>query len=845
MPKLKQNYKSAQLLLDFEGVKENIFRYADITSIKYSLPRLYDEQHEDVLTAEERFKVGKGILFTNGTGTGKTFVGLGIAKRFIMQGKDNILIIVPTDKKAKDWIEEGELLQMKIIQLEDTKHAVKGISVTTYANFYQNQALYTIIFNLIIYDECHYLLQNQQGNYTNALYKHKEIARLPSSFKENIKEEIQYYCPLREGYTYDKSLYEKIYNDRLTEYIDQTKVVLLSATPFAYHKSLLLGDGCLWDIYEKPYYKETKHTTYNEGDEWEQFLVENLGYRMRYNRAHKPDVSVDVSLMEREFYEKYSKAGIISGRQIKVDKDYSREFISIDSDLGFKIDQGMKIFYEKGFDDKYPMITKFFNKKYTYLYISQLLECIKAREVIRRIKQHLSLDRKIVIFHSYNNSMPEHPFKFNAYDMLKSEDDMQYMDWLIEDIEKFEIEYAHLVNLDLEELQNPIATLTEAFESALLFNGKVPKKKRAYNAEEFNYSIDKNIILVQLQAGKEGISFHDQLKEKQRVLMVLGLPTAPTDAIQIEGRIYRMGLQSNAIYEYLTLQTSFERFAFASKIAERSRTAENLAMGEKARNLELVFKEGYLNATDESPNLQQGTGGKNADNTFEAITEFDKAKTYYFGTGKKTSKNKAIEGIDYFATPEPLGFKMVEWLGMKAGDAALEPSAGHGAIARFFPSNTQNVYIEPSYELASKLSVNAVGNVKTYNFENHHISNKYKGIVMNPPFGKSGKTAMEHIEKAVRHLSRDADAKVIAIIPNGPAMQKRLDYYFNNDKGRDFYIKSELLLPAVLFERAGTTIHSKIIEIRKINENNYKNVIDLSAINTINEFFDEIENLLI
>lgn len=55
------------------------------------------EQQDNVLKAETRFYSpkhatsekanGKGFLFTNVTGTGKTFTGLGIVKRFDKQGK--------------------------------------------------------------------------------------------------------------------------------------------------------------------------------------------------------------------------------------------------------------------------------------------------------------------------------------------------------------------------------------------------------------------------------------------------------------------------------------------------------------------------------------------------------------------------------------------------------------------------------------------------------------------------------------------------------------------------------------------------------------------------------------
>ena len=844
MPKLKQKTNLNQLMFDFDNYIEPCFKNADLKSIQDMLPELYKEQQEDVLKAEIRFEEGKGMLFTNGTGTGKTFVGLGIAKRFTLKGKHNILIIVPTDKKAKDWIEEGEILNMKILQLKDTKHAEKGISVTTYANFYQNEAIESMNYDLVIYDESHYLLQNAQGNFTQALWKHKIIAKLPSSFTENIREEIQYYCPDREDYIYDRELYKEIYNKRLKIYIGLTKVLFLSATPFAYHKSLLLGDGCLWDIYEKPYLDEDKYRGYNKGDDWEQFLTSNLGYRMRYNRANRPDASVDVGLMEREFFEKHSKEGIISGRQIQVDKDYSREFIMVHSELGLRIDEGKQLFYEEDFRDKYPLLSHYHNRKFNYLYTNQLLECIKAREAISRIKHHLTLNRKVVLFHSYNNSLPDHPFNFNPYSMLKSEEDLKDLEALTREIMRFEQEYDYLVNLDLGYLVNPIQAITDEFENALQFNGKVSKKKRVVNAAEFNYSLDKNIILVQVRAGKEGISFHDELDEKQRVLMVLGLPTAPTDAIQIEGRIYRLGLKSNAIYEYLTLQTNFERIAFATKIAERSRTAENLAMGEKARNLELVFTEGYLNAHDELPNLEQGVGGKESDYHFEIITEYEKAKTYYFGKGKKTSRNKSREGVDYYATPEPLGLKMAEWLNLEPGTRALEPSAGHGAIARFFPENTVNTFIEPSYELSSKLSINASGEVKIKRFEDFYIGNKFEGIAMNPPFGRGGKTAMEHIEKAVKHLSYTRGSKVIAIIPNGTSMQKRLDAYLEDNKNWNIHLTTEIILPSVIFERAGTTIYTKIIVIQKSTDDYLpKSLLDYSHIKNINKFFDEIEFL--
>ena len=54
------------------------------------------------------------MLFTNGTGTGKTFSGLGIIKRFSNAGKNNILIVVPNDKIIEDWQKSGRMLGLDI-----------------------------------------------------------------------------------------------------------------------------------------------------------------------------------------------------------------------------------------------------------------------------------------------------------------------------------------------------------------------------------------------------------------------------------------------------------------------------------------------------------------------------------------------------------------------------------------------------------------------------------------------------------------------------------------------------------------------------------------------------------
>lgn len=841
--------EQGQLFLDFTTLYEEKITLANLDCIVNKLPQLFPDQQKDVLKAEQRFQNGKGILFTNGTGSGKTFTALGIAKRFELQNKNNILIVVPTDKKAKDWISEAQHFDLQIHQLKDIKDFRKGITVTTYANFYQNVNILKITYDLVIYDESHYLLQNAQGDFTEALYKHREVANLSSKFKRlytyELREKAKVYNPTMNKYFVNEDEFEKLYNEKIATFLEKTKVVFLSATPFAYHKSLLIGDGTLWDINEHPYHKKDTFQGYNQPSDYETFFTKNFGYSMKYNKLNRPDAEIDEGLMERAFFEKYRELGVISGRKIQIDQDYSRDFITINSTIGDQIDDGKQIMSTEEFRKEYPLLYRFNYRKFSYQYTNQLLECLKAKDVIDRVQQHLNLNRKVVIFHNYNHSLLEHPFKFNARRLLKGEDEIKNLGQLYREIERFEDNYPELVNLDLNHLSNTRKTLNDNFKNVLEFNGTVSKKKRAINLEKFNDNqSDYNILLVQTKAGKEGISIHDVIGNKQRVLLNLGLPIAPTDAIQIEGRIYRIKLMSNAIYEYITLQTNFERIAFAEKVATRSRTAENLAMGNNARNMELIFKEGYLSSHDELPNLNQGTGGKDSDLYFEEISEFERAKTYYYSILKKNSKTKSREGNDYFATPEPLGYKMVEWLNIKPGHNLLEPSAGHGAIGRFFPENCVNTYIEPSYTLSSELSLNVKGEIKQMRFEELNHWNKYDGIAMNPPFGKNSKLAMEHVEKATHHMNVRDKSRIVSIVPNGTSFDKRLKAFLDNPDNKDIFLKAEILLPSVVFKRASTSVYTKIIILDKnCGDDNYYRKIDLSQIKNVKTFFDDIENL--
>ena len=214
------------------------------------------------------------------------------------------------------------------------------------------------------------------------------------------------------------------------------------------------------------------------------------------------------------------------------------------------------------------------------------------------------------------------------------------------------------------------------------------------------------------------------------------------------------------------------------------------------------------------PIEQQGVGGKEFDAPKEQDNDpFDSAVLDYYSNQKLNSRNR--EGVDYFPTPEPLGYKMVEWANMGEGDTMLEPSAGHGAIARYAPKGNQMVAIEPSQSLFTKLQLKAGGLGRKFQntiFENYDISNKHDVVVMNPPFGTAGATAIAHLGKAFKHL--EEGGRVVAIIPRG-STDKKFEKWIKGEKTA--VLRAEVELPDILFEQAGTRVVCRVVVVDKIS----------------------------
>ena len=888
-----------QRQVDAEPIKVKI---GDKKNIEETLPYLLPQQQEDVLRAETQFfgnehadrehAYGKGYMFTNGTGTGKTFTGLGVAKRLVKQGKGRILIVTPSQKKVSDWIKDGHNLNMEIRDLDSiakergttaTTESGEGVVITTFANFGVNKKLLETKWDAVIYDESHRIMENKNGTETARSMQHymvtnrsenhcflrlqetnkdyqkmkslgerfdaerdKEVKRIQDEYKAShpsaTPRDVAYATSRmlpkeRNGFTPgDYASFPKLGNihaefvKALSHYTNEvepklkaqakaewkdTKTIFLSATPFNTRENLDYAEGYIFK------YPEVEKGGRISGRT--QFYLDHFGaaYKFRYNRLEQSTSNPEaVAKQEIEFSDYLQHTlGTMSGRIIDSPYDYSRDFPTVSPDHAEEFNQAVQdaVRGHGVLADAYRRTIGDYN------YGSALFETMKVANIIERIKAHLDAGRKVVIFHRRVETKEplKPPFAYlleqanRSIVLMKPGEEQKKA---IQAVKDFRKKYADLLEWEQTlDYSMPREQIAKVFgkDKVLFFSGKESTKVKDKAVDTFNSDDSgKNIIVIQEASGKEGISLHDTTGKHQRVCITLALPQSPITALQIEGRTYRIGNKSNAIFEYPILGLNSEMMLFGQKFNNQVSTTENLALGSQARSLRDSFANGILEHSGVVPIDQQGVGGKEFDAPKDQSTDgFDNAVLDYYSNQKLNSRNR--EGVDYFPTPEPLGYKMMEWANMGEGDTVLEPSAGHGAIARYAPKGNQMVAIEPSQSLFTKLQLKAGGLGRKFQntiFENYDISNKHDVVVMNPPFGTAGATAIAHLGKAFKHL--EEGGRVVALIPRG-STDKKFDKWIESEKTA--VMRAEVELPDIVFKQAGTNVVCRVVVVDKIS----------------------------
>ena len=418
-----------------------------------------------------------------------------------------------------------------------------------------------------------------------------------------------------------------------------TKTLLLSATPFAYPQNAYYAEGLLFD------YADSRFGGSSGG-----FLTKVFNFVVQKSGKIVPAKDrfgqvLDTTVKEIAFHDKLVKDGAMVNRRLVGDKDYNRRFIKVKTNnvteklkeiahvMGAISGAGGEIaLSEKGrvveearkqaAEDAPIPSGKGKEGSFADLWLSRMnmaldfvLETEKASASVPVIKSYLSRGKKVVLYHDLKESKITRPFKLTdaEYKRMNAEQKKQY--------NAFKKMFPEYADLDLSQELSAINIIKEAFGDKVRFvNGNESDGKRKAAVKEFN---DDNsgvdIIMVTSAAGQEGISLHDKTGAYPRVLINLGLPVRPTAAIQIEGRIYRYGAKSDAMFRYLITGSPDEQNAFYEKIATRSKTAENMALGSEARALDIAFQNGFFSAAHDLGGKfdyttdEESTGGKASD----------------------------------------------------------------------------------------------------------------------------------------------------------------------------------------------------------------------------------------
>lgn len=903
--------------------------HGDLDNIKATLPFLLPHQQENVAKAERQFfseehadrehGYGKGYCFTDGTGTGKTFTGLGIARRFVNEGKGRILILT-TKTKVNDWVADGAKMGLDVTSLEagakkagktPTEFKGSGIVCTTYANARQNKALLEDVFDLVIYDESHYIMNNKGGeetistkshymltnkNIENALARLQEIHPLWIKEQELVEERQAQEAIIRNdeaSYATQQAAVARIsqidgqlkqikeqqkdelpaMREKAAEAAKITKAVFLSATPFKSIDNLEYAEGYLFSYPEED--ALTKGSTDHRSGK-DEFKLRFFGsmYRWRHHQIEEHVQNLDAAVQQQQaFADRLMETlGTMSGQVLDNGYDYSRHFPLVEVAMADQFNSAVEAINR---DPVLRVLGEYFPFD-DYQKMSVLFETMKVAAMLPRIKEHLAKGRKVVIFNRRTNYpqptpahpnpwVPQNPFVEGLATAIATakQSDEKKAEAIMNAVNVFQERYGSLIAwADKLDYRLPAEQLKDAFGDKIeVINGKVTGKKRQAIIDKFNRDDDQglDLLLGQEITMREGISIHDTTGNKQRVVMSLALPQETTTFIQGEGRIYRIGNKSNAIFEYPLLGINRELQLFALSFNAAVGVTENLAMGSSARNLARSIAKGVMEDSGVVPMENQGIGGREKDYGKSTRDAYSSAINDYYSNQKQKAGRENRLGQDYYATPEPLGFKMVQWLNLAEGEEVLEPSAGHGAIARYFPNNVRSLAIEPSDALFTMLALNTGGVdkdnaaqasgknkfVQNGTFEDLKTINKYDAIAMNPPFGHAGATAIEHLEKAWQHLRNSG--RIAIIVPTG-AMDKKMEKWF--DEHKNAVVVGEIKLPSVTFQQAGTSVSTRMLLIDRVDRASFRQkvaakrvTLDMTGMQNIDELFRELRDI--
>lgn len=157
----------------------------------------------------------------------------------------------------------------------------------------------------------------------------------------------------------------------------------------------------------------------------------------------------------------------------------------------------------------------------------------------------------------------------------------------------------------------------------------------------------------------------------------------------------------------------------------------------------------------------------------------------------------------FFETPEEIAKRMIALSCALCDSEILEPSAGHGAIAKFLPQERATL-IEVDQEKCQRLREMGFNPINQDFLA--YSEKKFDIVIMNPPF--TGGQDAEHILHAYSLLK--SKGRIVSICPSMITEKTSKKY-----RAVQELITEEIELPDCSFEDSGTKVNTKIIIIDK------------------------------
>lgn len=447
-----------------------------------------------ILTAFDHGK--RSYLLANGTGTGKSFVALGLIKE---TNAKRVLIVVPNETLIIQYQDYARLAfpDVQVRQLSSAtlgninQDGVQVITYTLLADLYRDDpaaraSIRNGKWDLLVVDESH-----NMKNYSSWKPEVQRATAVLDVMNSNMK----------------------------------AKTLFMSATPFqSLVEAQYLSSLGLWSNYSD--------FLSSHGYTWVEPKYKNAqGY---WQFEGNPDDLI-------RFHKEMVKAGVYSQRELKVDVNLDNIFVRV------KMPDRWQSLYnriESGFADldwayRTPM-EKATAMAMRVLMLRRVMEYAKSEEAIAMAKKLNNAGRQVAIFLAYRN-------KPNASN-IRNENVRNFINTMWDEIN---------AQGDAS-IQRVVSGLGNSDTVAQVHGGITSDKKVAQEIADYQ-SGKKKFLVATLAKGGTGVSLHDTVGNAPRAQINVMLPWSGQEFQQVNGRSYRSGSKSDVIQVWMFADTPKER----------------------------------------------------------------------------------------------------------------------------------------------------------------------------------------------------------------------------------------------------------------------------------------------